>query len=719
MSLWRDDPPPAPATNLAVLACGAVAIASLSRLFDGGAYAVWAVTATTVGTALALTVGRRRLALSFLILVVGGSLSLPALFATEQTALLLPTTEAVSTVRALFVEGFTQAPESVPPVAADPHYAILVWTAFLLLGYLAGAWVVVRRPAGAVITALGVIVFAGGIGDGPGRDAFAVAAIAATGAFFLSEGRHRIGRWAGVSHRLPAAFGVPTLLAAVAIAGVAPQVLGDTPVVNVRSALRPRLVIIKPLSDIQRQLQVDPPIEVMRVEADRPTYWRLTGLDSYDGTEWVLNARPEPVVAGDVPTAEPATSGEVLTQTYHLTSLLAPWLPAAYAATSVRADTDVEIDRPSQTLLLPDETSPGLSYTVTSRLPSGERDVAVEPRAPGDPREELFGRIAAPIVGDASTPLQMARRLEAHFRAFAYDEDVEGGHTTQRLQRFLEERTGYCEQFAATMTLMLRGLGVDARVGVGFLPGAERDGTYVVSTDEAHAWVEAAIPGIGWMSFDPTPARDGSTSAPPQEEAEGPASPPPPQPTSIPRTTPAPADAPADLAQPEPAAAGIGGYLSAAVAILALAAIPGAKRLRRLRRRAAAPTSATLGAFAELSDRAADLGHLLHASETHREFSDRTFGRPPTDGAAAARRLTELTLLALYAPEPPGAREAAAAWQTVDPALRSLRRSSPWWRRMVAVLDPRTLIPIAARTWPRSALARLGGPWARLRTTGS
>ena len=43
----------------------------------------------------------------------------------------------------------------------------------------------------------------------------------------------------------------------------------------------------------------DPPLEVMRVVSARPTYWRLTALDTYDGHEWLLRAHPRAVATAD------------------------------------------------------------------------------------------------------------------------------------------------------------------------------------------------------------------------------------------------------------------------------------------------------------------------------------------------------------------------------------------------------------------------------------
>jgi hypothetical protein len=69
-------------------------------------------------------------------------------------------------------------------------------------------------------------------------------------------------------------------------------------------------------------------------------------------------------------------------------------------------------------------------------------------------------------------------------------------------------RLGYCQHFSGTMALMLRMGGVPARVASGFSRGVldTKRHEYVVRDDDAHSWVEAYFPGIGWQTFDPTPA---------------------------------------------------------------------------------------------------------------------------------------------------------------------------------------------------------------------
>jgi transglutaminase-like putative cysteine protease len=71
----------------------------------------------------------------------------------------------------------------------------------------------------------------------------------------------------------------------------------------------------------------------------------------------------------------------------------------------------------------------------------------------------------------------------------------------------LQTRSGYCTYYATAMAVMARQLGIPTRVVNGFSHG-HFDGAknaWVVNGEDAHSWVQAYLPGLGWISFDPTP----------------------------------------------------------------------------------------------------------------------------------------------------------------------------------------------------------------------
>ena len=75
---------------------------------------------------------------------------------------------------------------------------------------------------------------------------------------------------------------------------------------------------------------------------------------------------------------------------------------------------------------------------------------------------------------------------------------------------FLSNKQGYCEQYASAMAVMLRAVGVPARVAIGFTQGTQdADGSYVINSNDAHAWVEVLFDKAGWVQFDPTPLAGG------------------------------------------------------------------------------------------------------------------------------------------------------------------------------------------------------------------
>ena len=69
-------------------------------------------------------------------------------------------------------------------------------------------------------------------------------------------------------------------------------------------------------------------------------------------------------------------------------------------------------------------------------------------------------------------------------------------------------KKGHCEYFSSAMAIMLRTQGIPSRIVNGFRGGEYNDisGRYIIRAKDAHSWVEAYIPGYGWVTFDPTPA---------------------------------------------------------------------------------------------------------------------------------------------------------------------------------------------------------------------
>ncbi len=128
---------------------------------------------------------------------------------------------------------------------------------------------------------------------------------------------------------------------------------------------------------------------------------------------------------------------------------------------------------------------------------------------------EVVWSDARRIAGDAGSPYEATLAVEGWLRAaggFRYEEQPPRGEEPPLVDFVARYRAGYCQHFAGTMALMLRMLGVPARVAVGFTSGSWNDGVWDVADRDAHAWVEAWFEGYGWIPFDPTPGR-GTLSA--------------------------------------------------------------------------------------------------------------------------------------------------------------------------------------------------------------
>ena len=125
---------------------------------------------------------------------------------------------------------------------------------------------------------------------------------------------------------------------------------------------------------------------------------------------------------------------------------------------------------------------------------------------PLDPR---IPELARAMTAGAATDLERARAIERRLRTdYGYTLELPDHQVADPLAYFLFTRKkGHCEYFASAMTVMLRTAGIPARLATGFQSGVYNPITdfWLIRASDAHAWVEAWIPGRGWTTFDPTP----------------------------------------------------------------------------------------------------------------------------------------------------------------------------------------------------------------------
>jgi transglutaminase-like putative cysteine protease len=206
--------------------------------------------------------------------------------------------------------------------------------------------------------------------------------------------------------------------------------------------------------------------------------------------EILIEALDTPALFG-TPLIQSLEGSFLLMQADGMGGLYLPQPPATriqYTAYSVSPHL-VPADRLAMTLSYPAEIS--RHYL---QLPSGIERV-----------RELAGQVSE----HARSPFERVAAIERHLRVgYRYSLDVGDDRPANPVEAFLFVRkTGYCEHYATAMVLMLRTLGIPARLVTGFLHGEWNDfgNYYTVRQRDAHAWVEVYFPQSGWMTFDPTP----------------------------------------------------------------------------------------------------------------------------------------------------------------------------------------------------------------------
>jgi len=152
------------------------------------------------------------------------------------------------------------------------------------------------------------------------------------------------------------------------------------------------------------------------------------------------------------------------------------------------------------------------TYTVEFRenpqklIPYEESDTKPYLQLP-EFNENIF-KLAKEIAGVLRDNELISRKIEEWFKKeFKYSLNIPPSQNP--IKDFLFKwREGHCEYFASSMAIMLRHLGIPARVVNGFKRGDfnPTGRYYVVREKDAHSWVEVYIKGKGWLAFDPTPS---------------------------------------------------------------------------------------------------------------------------------------------------------------------------------------------------------------------
>jgi transglutaminase-like putative cysteine protease len=268
-------------------------------------------------------------------------------------------------------------------------------------------------------------------------------------------------------------------------------------------------------------------VRVPVTEAADRFYWRVRTYDRYlDGTWQSILAVNEPIT--------PDQPSLALADYHGLTSEFVFSTPQANLAVLVTPAHPVWVSRPSVLTFTPsmgNKIDP-LMFRANPPILAGEQYIihaniynptVVQLQQSGeiypawvsdhylqlpDDLSPRIRELAQRITRDADSPYEKTTAITDYLRAtITYSKTVDTPpDDTDPLVWFLfDKREGFCNYYASAEVILLRSVGVPARLAVGFAEGEyNRPDKYTVREKDAHAWPEVYFPGIGWVEFEPT-----------------------------------------------------------------------------------------------------------------------------------------------------------------------------------------------------------------------
>ena len=269
----------------------------------------------------------------------------------------------------------------------------------------------------------------------------------------------------------------------------------------------------------------------IRFQAQKPAtselYFRGPVLSSFDGREW--RARQAALLYGPPTPANLQVRGTAIGYQVTLEPNSRPWLLLLDAAPArpvlrgfdVRMTPDLQwlTDRPITELLRYDAQSyPDFRHGPMQQVPALLDDLRLpagsNPRTAQLAREMRADPRYARADGATLVSAVLERLRQGAYR-YTLDPGVFGQHSADEF--WFDRKEGFCEHIASSFVILMRGLGLPARVVTGYQGGENNpvDGFLVVRQSDAHAWAEVWIADSGWVRVDPTtavaPGRTGAT----------------------------------------------------------------------------------------------------------------------------------------------------------------------------------------------------------------
>ena len=266
---------------------------------------------------------------------------------------------------------------------------------------------------------------------------------------------------------------------------------------------------------------------VMYVRTAAPAYWRGLVFDTYQGGVWTTSQHGyramQPFIPPRLLPPAPPNNLGTFVQVFRVLRPLPGVISAAYPIQSLYAPVSSLREDAYGTFFTPDVLRPGQTYSVVSYLPNlTAKELQTESVAnvsefidpvyldTGDLSQQARTLAQTAVAGRTANEFDEVMALTSYLQTnFRYSQQL--GHVPagrDPVDWFLfDVKIGYCEQFATAETMMLRSLGIPARLATGYSTGtydAVLDQS-VVHERDAHAWVEVWFPNHGWVPVDPSP----------------------------------------------------------------------------------------------------------------------------------------------------------------------------------------------------------------------